>query len=101
METEAIHGKQIDRVTGAIVEVTDQRMTWRGDRTLLRRGNPFSNETHAARNFKREGSVSVGLDTRKTITPDQEIPVDGPDLGISAGGLTITDGPLIKYEPTE
>jgi hypothetical protein len=78
IETEPVKSRQLDKVSGKLVETTDNRAVWRSDSTLLKRGNPFA----APKSFKREGSVSVGLNTRKyteTIPePDNTEKILGP-----------------------
>lgn len=87
-ETEDQVSRQLDHVTGKMVEVHDTRTVWRSDKTLLRKGNPFKLQTK----YKRDGSISVGLNTRKTretikgeesltvSDADQVIPADIEDL---------------------
>lgn len=69
IETETRKGRQLDKRSGELIEVNDQRLTWKSDRTLLRRGKPFEE----IGTFKREGSVSIGLNKRKTIRTEAEI----------------------------
>jgi hypothetical protein len=56
--------RQLDKATGKMVVTTDNRLVWKSDSTLLNRGNPFRQQA----SFKREGSVSIGLNKRKTLT---------------------------------
>jgi hypothetical protein len=79
---------QRDKVTGAIVEVADEvtdrrRVTFRSDRSLLRQGNPFADAEHGKRiGYKRDGSVSVGANTRKYRDALQNaVPVEPVVLG--------------------
>jgi hypothetical protein len=66
MEFEPIKGRQLDKQTGVMVEVNEQRLVWKGDKTLLRRGNPFADpEAVTGRAYVKEASVSVGTNTRK------------------------------------
>ena len=67
VETAPIPTRQLDKQTGKMVATTENRVTWKSDRSLLNR-TP-SNEIGT---FKREGSVSVGLNTRRTITTIKE-----------------------------
>lgn len=53
-ETEAQRTAQMDRMTGRIVPTTDQRVVWKSDKTLLRKGKPLQ---HPA-GFKRITSKS-------------------------------------------
>lgn len=83
MEMEPMQAKQLDKQSGKLIATTDDRLAWKQDETLLRRGDPFK----APRVFKREGSVSVGLNKRKTITSVPEPPaaegtVLGPEVDI-------------------
>jgi hypothetical protein len=68
VETEPVPTKQLDRRSGNMVETTDNRVTWKSDRTLLRKGKPFDKIGV----FKREGSISVGLNTRKLRRTENE-----------------------------
>jgi hypothetical protein len=64
LEFEAIKTKQRDK-DGRIVETTENRLAWRSDRTLLRRGNPFADAESGNRaGYRREGSVHVGANKR-------------------------------------
>lgn len=82
VETEPAATRQLDKQTGELVETTDNRVRWKSDKTLLRRGNPFSLPT----DFKRQGSIGVGLNTRKTLTPMPEVPMDEKILGPALDG---------------
>ena len=62
-EVEPMVSRQLDKQSGKMVTVTDDRTVWRSDKSLLREANPFSYPS----DFKREGSVSVGLNKRKVI----------------------------------
>lgn len=114
LETVAIPSRQItfqrDRRTGATVEVSDplvdHRLTWKSDKSLLRKGNPFADaESGRGKGYKRDGSVSVGLNTRKyrenvkNADPVMEIEI-GPALDIDAEIFEppkpITDAELTK-----
>lgn len=70
VETETMRGRQLDtkhyKRTGQIrmIEVTDERVTWRSDRNLLRRDRPLDFSEKSP--FKRLTSKS------KRILPDQE-----------------------------
>jgi hypothetical protein len=89
--------KQRDNRTGAIVEVADElqdnRLTWRLDKTLLRRGNPFQDAEASNRDaYKREGTVSVGLETRKYRESIQNpAPVEEQQIGIA-----LDDDPFVE-----
>ncbi len=82
VETEDVRSRQLDHATGKMVEVTDKRVVWRSDRTLLNRTKPFEQ----IGTFKREGSVSVGLNTRKFRVTEPEVPtaLDETVIGIAA-----------------
>ena len=54
METETIVTKQRDKVTGSMIEVTNQRQTWKSDKTLLRRNRPHSNNGFYFKKSKSE-----------------------------------------------
>lgn len=48
-----------------VIETTENRLAWKSDRTLLKRNNPFTDPEAGQRDgYKREGKVSVGLDSR-------------------------------------
>jgi hypothetical protein len=84
VETELIPTRQLDKQTGELVETTDHsRVRWKSDKTLLRRGNPFS----LPADFKRQGSIGVGLNTRKTLTPMPEVPMEEKILGPALDGI--------------
>lgn len=84
VETEAIKTHQRDKRTGELIETTDNRIVWKSDRTLLRRGNPFS----APYDIKRKGQVAEGLNTRNQFVPDRDVDrefnPDGTVLGPAA-----------------
>lgn len=66
----------VDQVKDLMLETSDQRLVWKGDRTLLRRNNPFADaEGERGRGYKREGSITVGQNTRKYT---QSIPNPAP-----------------------
>lgn len=49
-----------------LIQTTDQRVAWKSDVTLLRKNNPFTDpEQSQATAFRREGSITVGSNTRK------------------------------------
>jgi hypothetical protein len=75
VELSQVPCKQRDKQTGNEVTTTDNRVVWKSDRTLLRLANPFV----MPKDFKREGSVSVGNTTRKYIQPIPEVPVEDPN----------------------
>jgi hypothetical protein len=79
VETAPIPTRQLDKQTGELVETTDNRITWKSDKTLLRRNKPFEQ----IGTFKREGSVSEGLNTRKYRGIEHETPTseDVQELG--------------------
>lgn len=79
VETETIPTRQLDKQSGELVETTDERITWRSDRSLLRRNKPFKDIGI----FKREGMVAEGLNTRKYRAIEHETPTseDEIDLG--------------------
>lgn len=79
VETAPIPTRQLDKQTGELVETTDNRITWRSDKTLLRRNKPF-NEIGT---FKREGTIAEGQNTRKYRAIEHETPTseDQKDLG--------------------
>lgn len=82
VETEAIHGRQLDQLgnTGKfttvdealskcrMIETTDQRQTWRSDKSLLLPGKPGQR----IGTFKRDGFVKLGLDRRNTRRSENE-----------------------------
>lgn len=76
LETETVHCRQLDHSTGKMVETTDQRLVYRSDRTLLN-GKAFQ----GARGYYRQGSVSVGLNGRKTVIFEPEISPESVVLG--------------------
>lgn len=67
MEVEARSTRQLDKLNGNMVGTTDNRVVWKSDRTLLRKGNPFSYPT----DFKRETSRT------KAIKHDPDTPFKG------------------------
>lgn len=90
-----------------LIETTDQRLTWRSDRTLLAPGNPFRDAESGNRaGYKREGSTSVGLNTQKhtraipNADPEPEkvlgIAYDGPDLFSKPEAVEITESDILK-----
>lgn len=76
IETEPIRGKQYDHRLGVLVEVNDNRVVSRSDRTLLQRGKPVQDFP----TLQREGSVSMGLNKRKTIKTEKEVPASELEL---------------------
>jgi hypothetical protein len=70
-------------IQSGMVEVTDQRLVWKSDTTLLRRGNPFKDAESGQRSgYKRDGSIGVGLNTRKTR---DSIPNADPEMEVVIG----------------
>lgn len=67
--------RQLDKVTGKLVTVTDRRRVWQSDRTLLKRGNPFAGDNI----FKREGAIKEGQNTRKYVEVLHEVPFEVPE----------------------
>lgn len=76
METEPIKGRQmlakpirnsrsleIVVPAGTMVEVNDNRLTWKGDKNLLHTHNPFRMGT----DFKRQGAIAQGLNKRVIV----------------------------------
>lgn len=85
LETAAVPSKQLDKAgfdgkkytdsntavaDNRMIAVTDNRVTWKSDRTLLNRSKPVTDIADLS--FKRDGSVSVGLNTRKFTRSDNE-----------------------------
>lgn len=62
-----------------MIGTTDNRIVWKSDKSLLRKGQPFPVDG----TFYRQGSVSVGLDKRKTVSLEKDLAVQGPDRGIA------------------
>lgn len=79
--------------TGEIrmIEVVDQRLAWKSDKTLLRRGNPFKDAEEGERaGYKREGKVSVGLDKRAyTESIPNPARVEAEEIGPALDDLSI------------
>lgn len=68
-----------------MIRTTDNRVVWRSDRNLLNRIPSDEIGT-----FKREGSISVGLNTRRNMTIEPELSLKDSDKII---------GPAIEDEP--
>lgn len=62
-----------------MIGTTDNRQTWKSDKSLLRKGNPFA----ALPTVKREGSVSVGLNKRRNYTLEVEQPLQAHEDRVS------------------
>lgn len=67
-ETETMQGRQLDHASGKMVTVTYERLKYKSDRTLLRRGNAFDK----IGTFKRQGEIIDGLNRRKFIETRNE-----------------------------
>lgn len=79
IEVEVMRGSQLNKSTGEMVETTDNRLTWKQDKTLLNRAKPFDAPLDR---LYREGSVSVGLNKRKTVIRDREnVPMTDTVIG--------------------
>jgi hypothetical protein len=63
MEVEPLRGRQLDKTTGKMVETTDNRLVWKGDRTLLNTSKPESQ----IGTFKRETVIRKGLNTQRIM----------------------------------
>lgn len=83
VEVEEVKFRQLDHSTGKMVEGTDNRVTWRSDRTLLSRGKPgekigtFTRITSHSKVRRIENEDRVRVDR-----PDVEVvnPIPGLDL---------------------
>jgi hypothetical protein len=93
---------QRDKQTGAVIEVADElpdryRVSHKADRTLLRRDNPFKDaESERGKGYKREGTVSVGLDKR---TYREAIPSANPVMEREIGPELEGFDPVLLDEP--
>lgn len=79
-ETVTDKARQLDHKSGNMIETTDERVTWRSDKSLLEKRNPFRNEKNIG-TFKREGYVKEGLNKRRTLeTTTEEIHRDQEEI---------------------
>jgi hypothetical protein len=87
IETEPVVSKQLDHTTGKMIEVTDNRIVYKSTRSLLNRTPSDQIGT-----FKREGSIGVGLNTRKMIRSEREVLTSEDDrvLGLAVDGVDFT-----------
>lgn len=63
VEVEPVVSRQLDKLSGKMIETTDNRLVWKSDKTLLNRNKPGVE----IGTFKREGSITQGQNTRKTL----------------------------------
>lgn len=101
IETEPVASRQLDKrdsdkftsvqealYQGRMVKTTDERMTWRADRSLLIRGTPGSTLPVV----KRDGYVKQGLNKRNTRVTEREMPATDLDPKVlPVVGLINTD----------
>jgi hypothetical protein len=78
IETETRKARQLDKRSGKMVETTDQRLVWKSDTSLLRRGKPDAfGESKTGTRFVRITSRSKRSEVENEVRidlPEQELP---------------------------